>query len=96
MGALFIIGSSKPRDIIGNRVQSPDAKLFDSTRQNMESLQQLIIDTLERDGKIDDTRNIKLPETLRKDDVQEAQMIIQGALNSLLSREVGACAQNYP
>jgi phenylalanyl-tRNA synthetase alpha chain len=53
----------------------------------MESLQQLILDTLERDGKIEDTRNIQLPASLHKDDVQEAQMVIQGALNSLLSRE---------
>ncbi|CUA70087.1 phenylalanyl-tRNA synthetase alpha chain [Rhizoctonia solani] len=54
----------------------------------MESLQQLIIDTLERDGKIFDTRSIQLPPVLHKDDVQEAQMVIQGALNSLLSREM--------
>ncbi|ELU45732.1 phenylalanine-tRNA ligase [Rhizoctonia solani AG-1 IA] len=44
----------------------------------MESLQQLIIDTLERDGKIADTRAVKLPPALHKDDVQEAQMVIQG------------------
>ncbi|QRW16133.1 phenylalanyl-tRNA synthetase [Rhizoctonia solani] len=50
----------------------------------MESLQQLIIDTLERDGKIADTRAVKLPPALHKDDVQEAQMVIQGTLNSLL------------
>lgn len=54
----------------------------------MESLQQLILDTLQRDGKIEDTRTIKLPTALHKDDLQEAQMVIQGALNSLLSREV--------
>jgi hypothetical protein len=54
----------------------------------MESLQQIILDILERGGKIEDTRNIQLPASLHKDDVQEAQMVIQGALNSLLSREV--------
>ncbi|KAG8746856.1 Phenylalanyl-tRNA synthetase, beta subunit, cytoplasmic [Ceratobasidium sp. 414] len=54
----------------------------------MESLQQLILDTVERDGKIGDTRNVQLPASLHKDDLQEAQMVIQGALNSLLSREM--------
>ncbi|KAG8703874.1 Phenylalanyl-tRNA synthetase, beta subunit, cytoplasmic [Ceratobasidium sp. 394] len=54
----------------------------------MESLQQLILDTVEREGKIEDTRNIQLPASLHKDDLQEAQMVIQGALNSLLSREM--------
>ncbi|CAE6428295.1 hypothetical protein ACGC1H_000701 [Rhizoctonia solani] len=54
----------------------------------MESLQQIIIDILEQGGQIDDTRAIKLPPALHKDDIQEAQMVIQGALNSLLSREM--------
>ena len=59
----------------------------------MESLQQLILDTLQRDGKIEDTRTITLPAALHKDDLQEAQMVIQGALNSLLSREVSIIFQ---
>lgn len=54
----------------------------------MESLQQLILDTLQSEGKIEDTRTIILPAALHKDDLQEAQMVIQGALNSLLSREM--------
>ncbi|KAG8713504.1 Phenylalanyl-tRNA synthetase, beta subunit, cytoplasmic [Ceratobasidium sp. 395] len=54
----------------------------------MESLQQMILDILDRGGNINDTRNIQLPASLHRDDLQEAQMVIQGALNSLLSREM--------
>lgn len=53
-----------------------------------EALQQLILDTLNRESTIKDTRSIVLPDDNRSATSQDDQLLIQGALNSLLSREV--------
>jgi len=53
-----------------------------------EQLQQLILDTLSADGSIKDTRSIIIPGESGPAVTQDAQLIIQGALNSLGSREV--------
>ncbi|KAF8341638.1 tRNA synthetases class II core domain (F)-domain-containing protein [Cantharellus anzutake] len=53
-----------------------------------QELQQLILDTLEKDGEIKDTRTIIIPGESRPASTQDAQLVIQGALNSLLSREM--------
>lgn len=51
-------------------------------------LQQLILDLLDASKEIKDTRTIVLPGATQPASSQESQLQIQGALNSLLSREV--------
>jgi len=53
-----------------------------------EDIQRLIIDTLDSQGKIQDTRTLVLPGGSDAAATQDAQIAILGALNSLLSREV--------
>ena len=53
-----------------------------------EAIQQLILDTLDSQGKIKDTRTLVLPGQSDAAVTQDAQIAILGALNSLLSREV--------
>lgn len=53
-----------------------------------EEIQQLILDTLDSQGKIQDTRTLVLPGQSNAAATQDAQTAILGALNSLLSREV--------
>lgn len=55
-----------------------------------EEIQQLILDALASKSKIDDTRSLILPGQTEPANSQDAQTIIIGALNSLLSREVHA------
>jgi phenylalanyl-tRNA synthetase alpha chain len=58
-----------------------------------ESLQQLVLDTLESSGKISDTRNLTIPGQTSPAGSQDAQITILGALNSLFAREVRPIAQ---
>lgn len=51
-------------------------------------LQQLVLDLLESSNEIKDTRTIVLPGENKPATSQDSQLLIQGALNSLLSREV--------
>lgn len=51
-------------------------------------LQQLVLDQLESANEIKDTRTIVLPGETSPATSQDAQLLIQGALNSLLSREM--------
>lgn len=53
-----------------------------------ETLQQLILDTLDSSSEIADTRNLILPGQSSPASSHDAQITILGALNSLLSREV--------
>ncbi|TFK75776.1 hypothetical protein BDN72DRAFT_809385 [Pluteus cervinus] len=53
-----------------------------------EALQQLILDTLDKHSKIHDTRQLIIPGQQEPAASQDAQIIILGALNSLLSREM--------
>ncbi len=53
-----------------------------------EVLQKLILDTLESQGTIEDTRSLVLLGQDHSAYSSEEQIIILGALNSLLSREV--------
>ena len=53
-----------------------------------EEIQQLILDTLNSQGKIRDTRTLVLPGQSDAAATQDAQIVILGALNSLSSREV--------
>ena len=53
-----------------------------------EEIQQLILNTLDSQGKIQDTRTLVLPGQSDAAATQDAQTAILGALNSLLSREV--------
>ena len=53
-----------------------------------EGLQKLILDALESQGAIKDTRSLVLPGNDHSAHASEEQIIILGALNSLLSREV--------
>lgn len=53
-----------------------------------EDIQQLILNTLDSHGKIQDTRTLVLPGKSEAAATQDAQISILGALNSLLSREV--------
>ena len=59
-----------------------------------ESLQQLILDTLDKSGTIKDTRTLVLPSQSEPAASQDAQISILGALNSLLSREVRCYVSN--
>lgn len=53
-----------------------------------EAIQQLVLDVLDKDGAINDTRTLVLPGQTEPASSQDAQIIILGALNSLSSREV--------
>jgi phenylalanyl-tRNA synthetase alpha chain len=53
-----------------------------------ETLQQLILDTLDAKSTIKDTRDLSLPGQSEPAASHEAQITILGALNSLLSRDV--------
>lgn len=53
-----------------------------------EQLQQLILDKLALHSTINDTRQLTVPGDEKPAASQEAQLVIQGALNSLLSKEV--------
>lgn len=53
-----------------------------------EVIQKLILETLDKDGTIKDTRTLVLPGEVDAAASHDAQIIILGALNSLASREV--------
>lgn len=53
-----------------------------------ESLQQLILDTLDARSPIKDTRSLVIPGQSQSATSHDAQITILGALNSLLSRDV--------
>ena len=53
-----------------------------------EAIQQLVLDTLDKEGTIKDTRTLVLPGQTDPAASHDAQIIILGALNSLSSREV--------
>lgn len=53
-----------------------------------EAIQQLILDTLDKQGTIKDTRTLVLPGQTDAAATHDAQIVILGALNSLSSREV--------
>lgn len=53
-----------------------------------EAVQKLILDILDQHGTIKDTRTLVLPGESDAAASQDAQIVILGALNSLLSREV--------
>ncbi|KIO18338.1 hypothetical protein M407DRAFT_84064 [Tulasnella calospora MUT 4182] len=53
-----------------------------------EQLQQLILDTIDREKEIKDTRTLTIPGDAAPATSQEAQLVVQGALNSLLSKEM--------
>ncbi|KAF7332029.1 Phenylalanine-tRNA ligase [Mycena kentingensis (nom. inval.)] len=55
-----------------------------------EGLQQLILDHLDAHSTIQDTRNLTIPGQSHPATTQDAQIIILGALNSLLSRDMVA------
>jgi phenylalanyl-tRNA synthetase alpha chain len=55
-----------------------------------EALQQLILDTLEELGTIEDTRTLSIPGESGPALTNDAQITILGALNSLASRDVRA------
>jgi hypothetical protein len=61
---------------------------YSSSSMSLE-LQQLVLDILDKESEIKDTRTIILPGESKSAASQDAQLLIQGALNSLLSREVG-------
>jgi phenylalanyl-tRNA synthetase alpha chain len=54
-----------------------------------EAIQQLILDSLDLSGTIEDTRTLVLPGQKDVAASQDAQIIVLGVLNSLASREVG-------
>ncbi|KAH7105582.1 tRNA synthetases class II core domain (F)-domain-containing protein [Auriculariales sp. MPI-PUGE-AT-0066] len=54
----------------------------------MEALAATVLSVLDANGTIDDTRSLPVPGTSRKATSQEDQLAIQGALNSLQSREM--------
>lgn len=58
-----------------------------------EQLQQLILDKLALHNTIDDSRTLTIPGDAEPATSQEAQLVIQGALNSLLSKEVNSSCQ---
>ena len=53
-----------------------------------EAIQQLILDTLDKEGEIKDTRTLVLPGYKDPAATHDSQIIILGALNSLSSRDV--------
>jgi phenylalanyl-tRNA synthetase alpha chain len=56
-----------------------------------QAIQQLILETLDKDNIIDDTRKLVLPGETTPAASQDAQLTIIAALNSLLSRNVRSC-----
>lgn len=54
----------------------------------MEAVQQCVLTILENESIIQDTRDLGLPGNQVSAKSQEGQLVIQGALNSLLSKEV--------
>lgn len=58
-----------------------------------ETLQKLILDTLELQSSINDSRSLVLPGKTQSASANEDQIMILGALNSLLSREVSNGAE---
>ena len=59
-----------------------------------EAIQQLILDTLDREGSIEDTRTLTLPGYKEPAATHDSQIIILGALNSLSSRDVMSSLQD--
>lgn len=53
-----------------------------------EAIQQLVLDNLDKDGTIKDTRTLVLPGQTEPASTHDSQIIILGALNSLSSREM--------
>jgi phenylalanyl-tRNA synthetase alpha chain len=53
-----------------------------------EAIQQLILEILDKNGSIEDTRELVLPGQSTPAATQDAQLAIIAALNSLLSRNV--------
>ena len=53
-----------------------------------EAIQQLVLDTLDKEGTIKDTRTLVLPGYKEPAATHDSQIIILGALNSLSSRDV--------
>lgn len=53
-----------------------------------EAIQQLVLDTLDKQGEIKDTRTLVLPGYKEPAATHDSQIIILGALNSLSSRDV--------
>lgn len=53
-----------------------------------EAIQQLVLDTLDKHGRIKDTRTLVLPGQQDAAATHDAQITILGALNSLASRNV--------
>lgn len=64
------------------------------TRTMAEAIQQLILDTLDKQGEIKDTRTLILPGYNEPAATHDSQIIILGALNSLSSRDVCPVASN--
>lgn len=62
----------------------------------MDTLPTAILAVLQNDGQISDTRQLVLPGTSRKATSQEDQLAVQGALNSLQSRDVCIIYTLYP
>lgn len=57
----------------------------------MDNLQQLVLSALDSSSIIQDTRLLNLPKEFGSSGAQEAQLALQGALNSLQSKDVGFC-----
>jgi len=77
------------KDIDLNLVLTADYHLYIICTMS-EQLQQLILDTLDSQTTIHDTRSLVLPGQAAPASTSEDQIIILGALNSLLSRDVNA------
>jgi hypothetical protein len=69
-------------------IQSMRSSTFFLRISMTETLQQLILTTLDAQGTIQDTRALVLPGQAQPATSSEDQITILGALNSLLSREV--------
>ena len=59
-----------------------------------EAIQQLVLDTLDKEGTIKDTRTLVLPGYKDPAATHDSQIIILGALNSLSSRDVNNFSGN--
>lgn len=55
----------------------------------MDVLQQTVLSTLATNAVIEDTRQLNFPIEFGSSNSQEAQLALQGALNSLQSKDVG-------